>query len=136
MTGDEALERWLETNPPPAGAGYAACWKAACAWQLADADDRCELSYKLELDLLKEIGELLEPVEYLGSYAEGVRVLQRQLAESQARVVELEKQLASSLRNKWKQKCLDAQAELAALKAGQGEASGHFVKYPYKEYKV
>jgi hypothetical protein len=52
--------------------------------QLDDADNRCELSYKVEIDLLNEIGKLLEPVEYRGSYAEGIRVLQRQLAECRA----------------------------------------------------
>ena len=47
--------------------------------------EQCEKSYKVELDLLREIGEELEPVEYLGSYAEGIRALKWQLAECQAR---------------------------------------------------
>jgi len=28
-----AMEYWLKCNPPSAGAGYAAVWKAACKWQ-------------------------------------------------------------------------------------------------------
>lgn len=44
--------------------------------------------YKVELDLLREIGEELEPIVYLGSHAEGIRVLKQQLAECQARECE------------------------------------------------
>ena len=45
---------------------------------IRQTEERVEASYKVELDLLREIGEILEPIEYLGSYAEGIKAAIRQ----------------------------------------------------------
>jgi len=46
--------------------------------QLAEVEERVEASYQVELDLLREIGEILEPVEYSGSYAVGIKAAIKQ----------------------------------------------------------
>ena len=51
---------------------------AALDEAIRQAEKRVEASYKVELDLLREIGEILEPVDYRGSYAVGIKEAIRQ----------------------------------------------------------
>ena len=45
---------------------------------LRKAEERVEASYKLEIELLREIEEMLEPVEYSGSYVDGIKAALKQ----------------------------------------------------------
>jgi hypothetical protein len=88
--------------------------------QLAEAEDKCEKSFQPELDLLLEIEKELVDIEYLGSHAEGVKVIKKQvesLRQQLAFCTEYELPDEKECRAGWEKRAGELKQQLAECQA-------------------